>query len=140
MDVNLIRMRMMEVNLRRTRGMERMIEVRVRRRTAPPQGWPRSDACIGNISKDGDDCQLTIDNGDDNGDDDNGDEQPAENRPWGGRSTPWLVNLGQWRPRSASRKNIQMVVIHDHPSAISFFGIHTILHNILQFDTIITRY
>ena len=29
---------------------------------------------------------------------------------------------------------------HDHPSAISFFWIHTILHDILRFDTIITRY
>ena len=28
----------------------------------------------------------------------------------------------------------------NHPSAISFFGIHTILHDILPFDTIITRY
>ena len=28
----------------------------------------------------------------------------------------------------------------DHPSAISFFRVHTILHNILGFDTIITRY
>ena len=27
-----------------------------------------------------------------------------------------------------------------HPSAISFFWIHMILHDILQFDTIITRY
>ena len=56
-DVNLIRMRMMEVNLRRKmkmmdvnlrrkRGMERMIEGKVRGRTAPPQGSPRSDACI----------------------------------------------------------------------------------------------
>ena len=27
-----------------------------------------------------------------------------------------------------------------HPSAISFFRIHTILHDILGFDTIITRY
>ena len=31
-------------------------------------------------------------------------------------------------------------VFHDHPSAISFFWIHTILHDILGFDTIITRY
>ena len=28
----------------------------------------------------------------------------------------------------------------DHPSAISFFRVHTILHDILGFDTIITRY
>ena len=28
----------------------------------------------------------------------------------------------------------------NHPSAISFFWIHTILHDILGFDTIITRY
>ena len=28
----------------------------------------------------------------------------------------------------------------DHPCAISFFRVHTILHNILGFDTIITRY
>ena len=27
-----------------------------------------------------------------------------------------------------------------HPSAISFFRVHTILHDILGFDTIITRY
>ena len=29
---------------------------------------------------------------------------------------------------------------HDQPSAISFLWIHTILHDILGFDTIITRY
>ena len=30
--------------------------------------------------------------------------------------------------------------VQEHPSAISFFRIHTILHDILGFDTIITRY
>ena len=33
-----------------------------------------------------------------------------------------------------------LFLCHDHPSAISFFWIHTILHDILGFDTIITRY
>ena len=36
--------------------------------------------------------------------------------------------------------NNQTLGTWDHPCAISFFRIHTILHDILGFDTIITRY
>ena len=41
---------MMDVNLRRRRGRERRREGRMRGHTAPPQGWPRSDAWVRNIT------------------------------------------------------------------------------------------
>ena len=41
---------MMDVNLRRRRGRERRREGRMIGHTAPPQGWPRSDAWIRNIT------------------------------------------------------------------------------------------
>ena len=58
----------------------------------------------------------------------------------------WEVSAGQHSQihTPAGIEGLKIDSIHpgrrEHPSAISFFWIHTILHDILQFDTIITRY
>ena len=45
-----------------------------------------------------------------------------------------------WKSCQEIEKFKWLTWLLDHPSAISFFRVHTILHDILGFDTIITRY
>ena len=44
------------------------------------------------------------------------------------------------KPGCSKRSPLLQLACLVHPSAISFFRVHTILHDILGFDTIITRY